>query len=155
MPHQLPVHRFTVQSIILYSLSHFQQCFGVCSGETQAQVPQANADSGAGHVPEEPSGFRWPWQSRAKPGGAVRQQQPRKALSSNPGRTAANTPGRSDEPQLCTGITSAGSLHQHPTAMDQTLQIIIKPCIIPTLEISWRQPWALLVLKARLVRLVA
>jgi len=92
----------------------------VCSGETQAQVPQANADSGAGHVPEEPSGFRWPWQSRAKPGGAVRQQQPRKSLGTNPGRTAAKPPGRSDEPQLCTGITSAGAQHQHPIAMDQT-----------------------------------
>ncbi|KAL0036871.1 hypothetical protein WJX77_003190 [Trebouxia sp. C0004] len=86
----------------------------------QAQASQANADPGAGHVPEEPSGFRWPWQSRAKPGGAVRQQQPWKALSSNPGRTAAKTSGRSGEPQLCSGITFAGSQHQQPNVMDQT-----------------------------------
>ncbi len=99
----------------------------MCSSEAQAQAPQANADSEAGHVPEEPSGFRWPWQSRAKPGGAVRQQQPGKALSSNPGRTAAKFPGRTnadipkeDEQQLCTGITFAGSQHQHPIAMDQS-----------------------------------
>jgi len=93
----------------------------------QAQAPQASADSGAGQVPEEPSGFRWPWQSRAKPGGAVRQKQPGKALSSNPGRTAAKLPGRTDadipnedEQQLSTGNTFAGSQHQQPNAMDQT-----------------------------------
>ncbi len=128
MPHQLPVYRFTVQSInTVFSISHVQQCFGVCSGETQSPVSQANADSGAEHLPKEPSGFRWPWQSRAKPGGAVRQQQPGKALSSNPGRTAAKLPGRTDtdipkedEQQLCTGITFAGSQHQQPNAMDQT-----------------------------------
>ena len=99
----------------------------MCSGEGHAQAPQANADSGTGHVPEEPSGFRWPWQSRAKPKGAVRQQQPGKALSSDPGRTAAKFPGRTDadipkedEQQLCTGITFAGAQHQHPIARDQT-----------------------------------
>ena len=99
----------------------------MCSSEAQAQAPQANADSGAGHVPEEPSGFRWPWQSRVKPSGAVRQQQSGKALSSNPGRTAAILPGRTDtdipkedEQQLSTGITFAGSQRQQPNAMDQT-----------------------------------
>ena len=100
----------------------------MCSSEAhQAQAPQASADSGAGQVPEEPSGFRWPWQSRAKPGGAVRQKQPGKALSSISGRTAAKLPGRTDadipnedEQQLSTGITFAGSQHQQPHAMDQT-----------------------------------
>jgi len=110
----------------LYSVYHIFS-FGACSSEAQAQAPQAHADSGAGHVQEEPSGSRWPWQSRAKPGGAVRQQQPWKALGTNPGRTAAETHGRSDadipsedEPHLRTGITFAGAQHQQPNAMDET-----------------------------------
>ncbi|KAL0037996.1 hypothetical protein WJX79_008937 [Trebouxia sp. C0005] len=93
----------------------------------QAQAPQADADPGAGHISEQPSGFRWPWQSRAKPGGAVRQQQPGKVLGTNPGRTAAQLPGRTDadipkegEPQLCPEITFAGAQHQQPNATDHT-----------------------------------
>ncbi|KAA6423739.1 MAG: hypothetical protein FRX49_06310, partial [Trebouxia sp. A1-2] len=97
------------------------------SSAAQAQAPQADADPGAGHISEQPSGFRWPWQSRAKPGGAVRQQQPGKVLGTNPGRTAAQLPGRTDadipkegEPQLCPEITFAGAQHQQPNATDHT-----------------------------------
>ena len=118
-----------VSFVSCVSLSH---CLIVCSYETTAA-----ADPEPGRAP----GFKWPWQSRAKPGGAVRQKQPGKDLDQNPGNNSGNNLGMtsgkapasqsgSTQPQMSswqsrsfqawTGNGVAGGQDKQPNATDHS-----------------------------------
>lgn len=92
----------------------------MCSSESEAPAPSDALEPEAEPLPEQPSGFKWPWQFRAKPGGAVRQQPPGKALGTNPGTSEAKDPGKA--PASKSGLDKGAAVQSSQTGSDVTSQ---------------------------------
>lgn len=100
--------------------TYIQKCCCACSSESEAPAPSDALEPGPESLPEHSSGFKWPWQFRAKPGGAVRQQPPSKGLGTNPGTSVAKDPGRT--PASTPGLDHGAAVQSSQTGSDVTSQ---------------------------------